>query len=63
MKRHWTFWAFCAFAVVGAYYLVTEHRAHLLDHLPYVLLLACPLLHLLHGHGHHGRGSENRRPP
>ena len=57
-----------AFALVGGYYLFTEHRAHLLDYLPYVLLLACPLLHFFHGHGHgHGghadhRGDERPRP-
>jgi hypothetical protein len=45
----WTFWAF---ALIGAYFLITEHRAHTIEYLPYALLLACPLLHLLHGHGH-----------
>ena len=29
----------------------TEHRAHLLRRVPWLLILACPLLHLLHG-GH-----------
>jgi hypothetical protein len=28
--------------------------------LPYLLLLACPLMHLFHGHGGHGR---NHHPP
>lgn len=46
-------WAFWLFAAVGLYYLLTEHRAHVLDYLPYLLLMACPLMHLLHGHGHH----------
>ena len=48
-------WAFWVFAAVGAYYLVTEHRAHLVDYLPYLLLMACPLMHLFgHQHGHAG---------
>jgi DUF2933 family protein len=56
MRRPWTFWVFCGFAVVGAYYLIAQHRAHVLDYLPYVLLIACPFMHLLHGHG--GRRHE-----
>ena len=31
-----------------AVFLVTEHGAHLLGVLPYLLLLACPVMHLLH---------------
>jgi len=43
-------------AVMGAiasYFLLTEHLAHTLGALPYLLLAACPLMHLfmLHGHG------------
>lgn len=41
---------------VGGFYLVTEHTAHLLGALPYLILLACPLMHVFmhrgHGHGH-----------
>ena len=33
---------------------IREHRAHALQWLPIALLLACPLLHLFHGHGGHG---------
>jgi hypothetical protein len=45
----------CAFLAILGFFLLTEHRAHLFGALPYVLLLACPLLHLfLHGrHGGH----------
>jgi hypothetical protein len=41
--------------LISAVYLITEHTAHVLNALPYVLLLACPLLHLfMHGgHGDH----------
>jgi hypothetical protein len=44
---------------VGLYLLVT-HTGHVLKALPYLLLLACPLMHLFmhrsHGeHGGHGR--------
>lgn len=39
--------------VILAVLLLTEHTEHLLSALPYLLLLACPLMHLfLHRHGH-----------
>lgn len=47
---------------VAAYFLLTEHLAHVISALPYLLLLACPLMHLfMHGgHGHrHGGDSSN----
>jgi hypothetical protein len=44
---------------VGVYYLLTDHLTHVTQAIPYLLLLACPLMHLLHGHGH-GRGSGHR---
>jgi hypothetical protein len=47
------------------FFLLTQHRAHVLGALPYLLLLACPLMHLFmhHGHGKHAlhdaeRGSD-----
>jgi hypothetical protein len=48
--------ALFGFLGIAVFFLWTEHRAHLLGALPYVLLLACPLMHLLHG-GHHHRRS------
>lgn len=42
------------FLAIAAYFLWTEHRAHVVQYLPYGLLLLCPLLHLFHG-GHGGR--------
>ena len=45
------------FGAVAAFFLLSEHRAHFLGALPYLLFLACPLMHLFmhHGHGGHGR--------
>ena len=48
-----------AFLVIAGFFVVKEHTAHLLGVLPYLLVLACPLLHFLHrghggGHGDHG---------
>lgn len=48
-----------AVAALGVYLLVT-HTGHVLSALPYVLLLACPLLHFFgHGHGH-GQPQDRR---
>jgi hypothetical protein len=41
------------FLTVAAFFLVTEHRAHTLGLLPYLLVLSCLLLHrFMHGGGH-----------
>ncbi len=49
-------WVFVGFAMLGGVLLAIEHRAHLLGFLPWLILLACPLMHLFmhHGHGHGG---------
>lgn len=52
---------FGAFALIALFFLLTEHRAHLLGWLPFLLLLACPLLHLFHGHGGHAPHGEDAR--
>ena len=51
-------WVLCGFLAIGAFYLITEHTAHLFGVLPWLFLLACPLMHLfMHGgHGGHGSG-------
>jgi hypothetical protein len=50
-----TWLAVCAFLAIAAFFLWTEHRAHILGVLPYVLLAACPIIHLFmhRSHGHH----------
>lgn len=67
-------WVFIGFALIAAYFLVTEHTAHLKGWLAsygiWLLLLACPLLHFfMHGghgghggHGSHDRGSASDGP-
>lgn len=55
-------WAFWAFLAIAAFFLVAEHRAHLYQYWPYLLLAACPVLHLFHGHGGHRRkNGEDKR--
>ena len=59
--QRWVFWGFVA---IAGFFLLTEHSAHLLGILPYLLLAACPLLHLFmhHGHGgHHHRHEQQAR--
>lgn len=56
-------WVLAGFLAIVGFFLITEHRQHLFGFLPYLLLLACPLLHwLLHGghggHGDHQHGQE-----
>ena len=51
------------FAIIGGFFIVAEHRAHLIPYLPWLLLAACPLMHVFmhHGHGgHQHRGSGDR---
>jgi hypothetical protein len=45
---------------VAAYFLLTEHRAHVWGALPFLLLLACPLMHLFMHGGHGGRDSNRQ---
>ena len=55
------------FLGIAAFFLITEHWAHVLGALPYVLFLLCPVLHLLmhsrHDHGHTDRGTRQDQPP
>jgi hypothetical protein len=51
-------WAAYLFLAIAAFFLWTEHRAHLLGVLPYLIALACPLLHHFMHRGHHARGHE-----
>ncbi len=54
--------ALVGFAVVAAYFLWTEHRAHVIQVLPWSLLALCPLMHLFM-HGGHGHGSHRSDGP
>ncbi|OFZ95518.1 MAG: hypothetical protein A2Z64_13030 [Betaproteobacteria bacterium RIFCSPLOWO2_02_67_12] len=52
-----------AFLLIGGFFVVVEHRVHAIEWLPFLLLAACPLLHLFHGHGAHGgHGKHDARP-
>ena len=47
------------FGAVAAYFLLSEHRAHFIGALPFLLLLACPLMHVFMHRGHGGHGSAH----
>jgi hypothetical protein len=52
-----------AIGAVGAYFLLTQHFTHVVQALPFLLLLACPLMHLFMHHGHSGHGDRSTKKP
>ncbi len=52
-SRTWTLMGASLVAVV-LFFVLWEHWGHALGLLPYLVLLACPIMHLFHGHGGHG---------
>ena len=72
-EAHGSFWTSRAFLVCAAFLVIvgfllwTEHLAHALGYLPFLLILACPLKHMfMHGghggHAHHQRTDRERSP-
>lgn len=45
--------------IVG-FLLFTDHRAHVFGILPYLLLLACPFMHMFMHRGHGKHGNDRR---
>lgn len=57
----WLLWVGLAAAVAWLFF---GHGAHLLPLAPFLILLACPLLHFFHGgHGEHASHSSQRPDP
>ncbi|HEY5648951.1 MAG TPA: DUF2933 domain-containing protein [Nitrospiria bacterium] len=52
--------ALCGFLLIAGFFLLSEHRAHFFGILPWLLLLACPVLHLFMHRGHK-RGEHRHR--
>ena len=57
--------ALLAFIGIAGYFLITEHWAHIVQALPYLLVLGCVVMHLFmhgsHGHGNHSSGHQEDR--
>jgi hypothetical protein len=48
-------WLIGCLVLVAAVMLISDHQEHVFGLLPYLLLLACPLLHVFMHRGHGGR--------
>lgn len=59
-RGRWVFWIF---AILALAYLLAEHRAHFLRALPFLIILACPLLHMFMHGGHGGHGGHAAASP
>jgi hypothetical protein len=56
--------AMLSLLAAGFLLLVVDHWAHVFGILPYLLLIACPLMHLFgHGHHRHSRHDHGAKPP
>jgi hypothetical protein len=52
-------WALSLAVAVAGVYLLATHTGHVLGALPFLLLMACPLMHIFgHGHGGHKHGGD-----
>ena len=51
------------FLVVAGFFLLAEHKAHVLGYWPYLILLLSPLMHVfMHkGHGSHGKSGSDHK--
>ena len=61
--RSYRGWAALTLAIVIGGYLAIWHGTHVAAVLPFLVILACPLMHMfMHGgHGHH-HGQSTREP-
>ena len=52
----------CVLLAIIAFFLWTEHRAHLMGALPYLLLLLCPIIHIFMHRRHAGPHGGHEGP-
>ncbi len=61
-RRAWLSLVLWTVIALVAYVVIIEHGNHVLDFLPYALLLVCPLMHVFmhrrHGHHAHRHSAE-----
>lgn len=53
-------WLSIVAILILLYFLLIEHREHVWPYLPFIFLLACPLMHMFM---HHGGGHAHRKEP
>lgn len=51
--------AVIGFILIAAFYVLREHYSHVFGLLPYLIILACPLMHLFMHHGHGGHEGQS----
>ena len=51
--------ALAVFFLAAGYFLWTEHRAHVVQFLPWGILALCPLMHVFMHRGHGGHGAQD----
>jgi hypothetical protein len=56
-----TNWPLIGFLAVAAWFLWTEHEAHVIAALPWLLVLGCVVMHLFMHRGHGGGGGGEDR--
>lgn len=62
-----SFWmtprGFAAMGLIASvsYFLLVEHRQHVFEFSPYLILLLCPLMHVFMHHGHGGHHNHDAR--
>ena len=51
------------FLGAAGFFLLAEHKAHVLGYLPFLIFLLCPLMHLFmpKGHGKHGNSDGDHK--
>tara|TARA_R110002167_G_scaffold254359_3_gene460589 strand:+ start:4549 stop:4821 length:273 start_codon:yes stop_codon:yes gene_type:complete len=63
-EKSLSFWStpkgWAALGLIGAatYFLLMEHRQHVWQYLPFLILLACPFMHIFMHGGHSGHGAQ-----
>ena len=68
-NKRGSFWftpnGFAAMGLIGAasYFLLVEHRQHLFQWLPFLILALCPLMHVFMHGGHSGHEHQDSHVP
>lgn len=50
---------FLLLIIIGGFFLWSEHKAHILGILPFLVLLLCPIMHIFMHKGHGGHNGNN----